>query len=134
MLYDGNDLPLTPHDPVLTSRLTPTGLPIRDGRANRLAMNGAGFEVTDLRLAGDHLIEGRFVALGSIPPDAPPGVYRPVIKLTFGGLPPGDERWPAPIDYTSTRPFALDEAALPPITVAASGSRPKSRAAWFGVC
>ncbi len=52
MLYDGNDLPLTPHDPVLTSRLTPTGLPIRDGRANRLAMNGR-------RLRGDRSAAGR---------------------------------------------------------------------------
>ena len=120
MLYNGDGLPLTPHDPVLTSRLTPTGQPIRDGRANRLAMSGAGFQVTDLRLAGEHVVEGRFLATGWIPPDAPPGVYRPVIKLTFSGLPSDDETWPAPMDYASTRPFALDEAALPPITVAAS--------------
>ena len=37
MLYKGEGLPLAPHDAVLTSRLTPTGLPIRDARANRLA-------------------------------------------------------------------------------------------------
>ena len=132
MLYDGDGLPLTPHDPVLTSRLTPTGLPIRDGRANRLAMNGAGFEVIDLRLTGDHVIEGHFVAIGSIPPNAPPGVYRPVIKLTFAGVPSGGETWPAPNDYAGTRPFALDEAALPPITVAASGKPAKEprRLVW----
>lgn len=120
MLYNADGLPLTPHDPVLTSHLAPTGLPIRSAAVNRLALPG-GFQVTDLQATGDHCIEGRFLARGAIPLDAPPGIYRPVIKLTFAGVPSSGEAWPAPMDIVSTRPFALDEAALPPITVVIDG-------------
>ncbi|MGD2177663.1 MAG: carboxypeptidase-like regulatory domain-containing protein, partial [Anaerolineae bacterium] len=119
MLGNGDGVPLVPYNAALTTRLTVSGFPIRDGYENAVGM-GCGFEVNGLHLGGDHAVEGSFSVDCQVPDDAPPGTYRPVIGLDFSGVPVSSQ-WLAPNTDISYRNYRLNEAPLPPIVVAEEG-------------
>ncbi|MBM4464661.1 MAG: hypothetical protein FJ014_03690 [Chloroflexi bacterium] len=116
MLGNRDGVPLAPHNPAITTRLTVSGFPIRDPYTNDLGL-GCGFEVGGLHCSGDHAIEGSFAVDCQIPQDTPPGTYRPVIGLSFSGVPTSTQ-WLGPNGEISYRNFQLNEAPLPPIVVA----------------
>jgi hypothetical protein len=119
MLGNQDGVPLVPYNAAVSTRLTPSGFPVRDAYENALGL-GCNFETTGLHLSGDHAIAGHFALDCQIPADAPPGTYRPVIRLDFDGVPPS-RQWLAPNTDISYRNYRLNEAPLPPVVVAAEG-------------
>ncbi len=118
--YNGQGVPIEPDLPTITSRLTVSGLPIRDRYTNGIDCSFDRFEVSGLRRIGEHCLSGQLRATGRIPADMPAGVYIPVIAFRFAGVPTSDG-WPAPQGEISWRNYRENEAGLPPITVAVGG-------------
>ncbi|MBC8254364.1 MAG: hypothetical protein H8E35_10045, partial [Ardenticatenia bacterium] len=116
MLGNQDGVPMAPYNPAITTRLTVSGFPIRDAYENTVGL-GCGFEASGLHLSGDHAIEGSFSVDCQVPHDLPPGTYRPVIGLSFSGV-PASTQWLGPNGEISYRNYRLNEAPLPPIAVA----------------
>lgn len=116
MLGNRDGVPLVPYNPALTTRLTVSGLPIRDAYTNDTGLGGS-FEVGGLHRSGEHAVEGHFSVDCQVPHDTPPGTYRPVIALSFSGVPTSTQ-WRGVGGQISYRNYRLNEAPLPPIVVA----------------
>ncbi|MBM4464662.1 MAG: VCBS repeat-containing protein [Chloroflexi bacterium] len=113
MLFDAQGHPLAGQNYFMSTLLTPTGFPIqRPGRASeRLESH---FEVTNLRYAGGHAIEGALNATGRLPEDVLPGIYRPTFWMDITGVPTSTTWLAANVVHHT---FHSQEAVLPPITV-----------------
>jgi len=122
MLHNGEGLPIAPHNPIVSTRLTPSGLPIRDPNTNGIGL-GQEFVLTGMHLATDHAVEGTFEVTFHIPGDTPAGIYRPVAQLQFSGVPLSSE-WTSAGQEISYRNYFLWEAPLPPITISPAGREP----------
>ena len=113
MLFNQDGQPMAGENYFMSTMLTPSGFPIqRPGRAGEGLETS--FDVTNLRYAGGHAIEGDLNATGRLPEDVLPGTYRPTFWMDFSGV-PTDTTWLAAnvVHYT----FYPHEAVLPPIRV-----------------
>jgi hypothetical protein len=115
MLFNQDGQPLAGENYFMSTLLTPTGFPIqRPGRPRERLESR--FEVTNLRYAGGHTIEGDLNATGRLPEDVLPGIYRPTFWMDITGV-PTDTIWLAANVVHHT--FHPQEAVLPPIKVIA---------------
>jgi len=96
-----------------SSLLTPTGLPIQHaGNADHWLE--VGFEVSNWRRTGDHSFAGDLLVTCRLPENVLPGVYRPILHLSFSGV-PTDTTWLAA--YVVHHTYNTNQAVLPPLTV-----------------
>lgn len=96
-----------------SSLLTPTGLPIQHaGNADQWLE--VGFEVSNWRRTGDHSFAGDLLVTCRLPENVLPGVYRPILHLSFSGV-PTDTTWLAANVVSHT--YCNNHAVLPPLTV-----------------
>jgi hypothetical protein len=114
-LFDEKGHPQPSRNYFLSSLLTPGGFPIQ-GTSGPAEWLPGTMHLSGLHHVGDHALEGILTASGEIPPDLPPGIYRPVFSLGFEGVPTNTD-WLAAnvVHYT----YGPDQAPLPPITVQA---------------
>ena len=113
MLYDAQGKPIPAESYFMSSLLTPSGFPIQ--RVERPAVYpGASANIDNLHYAGGHTLEGDLTFTGQIPADLPLGVYRPLIRFDFNGVPTSTSWLAANVVYHTINP---SEAALLPIVV-----------------
>jgi len=113
MLFDQHGQPVAAENYFMSSLLTPTGFPIQRVERPDEPLD-IGFTATNLRYLGGHTIAGDFTVGGQLPDDLLPGIYRPVIRLDFTGV-PTSTTWLAANVVRHT--FEPHEAPLPPIRV-----------------
>lgn len=129
MLGNQDGVALAPHNPAITTRLTVSGLPIRDPYENGVWL-ACDFQVTGLARRGNHAVEGAFSRDCQLPDDLPAGVYRPVIDWSFNGV-PASTQWLGPNGEIAYRNYRLNQAPLPPIVVTRAAQAPAAvRLPW----
>ncbi len=113
MLYDAQGKPIPAENYFMSSLLTPSGFPIQ--RVERSVIYpDVRVGVGNLHSTGGHTIAGDFTFSGQIPADLPLGLYRPIIRFDFSGVPTSTSWLAANVVYHTLNP---NEAALPPIVV-----------------
>jgi hypothetical protein len=124
MLHDEDGAPLPAQGTFQSTLLTPSGLPIQSTRRPTVGI-APGLEISTFSSAGDHVLEGHFVADLRLPVDLPAGTYRPQFQLDIAGV-PTDTTWLAA--YVTTFTYDPHTAALPPIRVGQPA--PQRRLVW----
>jgi len=100
----------------MSSIMTPTGFPL-ERFGGELGV-GNSWEVDPLQLVGEHRLESNWSHDILLPPDTPPGIYRPVLHLNIQGIPTGIKHldaFPAPEggNYAGTAALPLVRVGSP---------------------
>lgn len=122
-LFDDQGHPQPARSYFLSSLLTPSGFPIQGSSGHGVPLPGS-MHLSGLHPAGDHALEGSVQASGEIPPGLPPGIYRPVFRLHFEGVPTNEDWLAASVTFHT---YELDQAPLPPIRIQAPAQATASR-------
>ena len=136
---DGNPLPYNAL--AGSTRLTPGGFPILDATRPHLRSQLNWLPV-DWQLKDDNSIVGDVKMTLSLDKNMPPGVYRPILRPVFDGVPAGDGWIAALISlFAGVTSFDIDptSSALPPLKVlsphadhdATSTSNLQQRLIWY---
>jgi hypothetical protein len=123
MLSNQDGAPLASENAFMSTMLTPSGFPIQRPDRSLLSL-GIPVSVENFQYVSGHMLVADLTVIGQLPPDLPPGVYRPSFSINFTDVPVGSPWIGADVVHYT---YAGNEAPLPPITV---GMAAPSRLVW----